>query len=424
MKSWIDVPLAVSSWIPLIVLVLVFFFIILRKVGKFNIKIWQAMTMGALLVLLFGQISPVDALYAINIDVMIFLFCMFVIGEAMQRSGYLHRLSYRLFKRANSVNHIVLLILFPIGLLSAILMNDTLAIIGTPIVLNISKKQNISPKLLLFTLAVAVTTGSALSPIGNPQNLLIANSDSMSNPFVSFLQYLFIPSILCLGIAFVILKIFYHSEFIKAVSINNDSDIQEDTQLITLSKIALVIIIVLIVAKVFTGLFIPGFELGLSLIALVASLPILLASKQRSKILQNIDWTTLIFFISMFVLMASIWQSGVFQEMLDNLNLDITSIPTIFTIGTLLSQLISNVPLVALYLPILTAAGYSLPQLMALAAGSTIAGNMLVLGAASNVIIIQNAEKQGETLTFLEFAKIGIPLTILQTAVYVLFLSL
>jgi Na+/H+ antiporter NhaD/arsenite permease-like protein len=246
----------------------------------------------------------------------------------------------------------------------------------------------------------------------------------MSNPFVSFLQYLFIPSILCLGIAFVILKIFYHSEFTKAVSINNDSDIQEDTQLITLSKIALAIIIVLIVAKVSTGLLIPGFELGLSLIALVASLPILLASKQRTKILQNIDWTTLIFFISMFVLMASIWQSGVFQEMLDNLNLDITSIPTIFTVGALLSQLISNVPLVALYLPILTAAESSIPQLMALAAGSTIAGNMLVLGAASNVIIIQNAEKQGETLTFLEFAKIGIPLTILQTAVYILFLSI
>jgi Na+/H+ antiporter NhaD/arsenite permease-like protein len=61
---------------------------------------------------------------------------------------------------------------------------------------------------------------------------------------------------------------------------------------------------------------------------------------------------------------------------------------------------------------------------MALAAGSTIAGNLTILGAASNVIIIQNAEKQGETLTFWEFARVGLPLTILQVAVYWAWLSI
>jgi len=61
---------------------------------------------------------------------------------------------------------------------------------------------------------------------------------------------------------------------------------------------------------------------------------------------------------------------------------------------------------------------------MALAAGSTIAGNLFILGAASNVIIIQNAEKKGQTLTFVEFAKIGIPLTIINIFVYWIFLSL
>jgi Na+/H+ antiporter NhaD/arsenite permease-like protein len=68
-------------------------------------------------------------------------------------------------------------------------------------------------------------------------------------------------------------------------------------------------------------------------------------------------------------------------------------------------------------------AGGSTAQLMALAAGSTIAGNLTILGAASNVIIIQNAEKQGETLTFWEFARVGLPLTILQVAVYWAWLS-
>jgi Na+/H+ antiporter NhaD/arsenite permease-like protein len=94
-------------------------------------------------------------------------------------------------------------------------------------------------------------------------------------------------------------------------------------------------------------------------------------------------------------------------------------------VSVVLSQFLSNVPLVALYLPILTQLGVSVEGMMALAAGSTIAGNLTILGAASNVIIIQNAEKRGGTaFTFLEFVRIGVPLTIINVAVYWLFLMI
>jgi Na+/H+ antiporter NhaD/arsenite permease-like protein len=93
-------------------------------------------------------------------------------------------------------------------------------------------------------------------------------------------------------------------------------------------------------------------------------------------------------------------------------------------ISVILSQFISNVPLVALYTPTLMQLGASTKELMALAAGSTIAGNLTILGAVSNVIIIQNAEKNsGETLTFFEFVKIGLPLTIINAFVYWVYLS-
>jgi Na+/H+ antiporter NhaD/arsenite permease-like protein len=105
-----------------------------------------------------------------------------------------------------------------------------------------------------------------------------------------------------------------------------------------------------------------------------------------------------------------------------DMNLNLVSIGMILVISIVLSQLISNVPLVALYLPMLMQAGVTAKELMALAAGSTIAGNLSILGAASNVIIIQNSErKSGETLTFLEFIKIGVPLTITNALVYWLF---
>jgi Na+/H+ antiporter NhaD/arsenite permease-like protein len=101
------------------------------------------------------------------------------------------------------------------------------------------------------------------------------------------------------------------------------------------------------------------------------------------------------------------------------------SIPAVFSISVLLSQLISNVPFVALYLPLLIQGGAATKELMALAAGSTIAGNFSILGAASNVIIIQNAEKKAnQTLSFIEFAKVGIPLTLLNVLVYWVFLVL
>jgi Na+/H+ antiporter NhaD/arsenite permease-like protein len=163
-----------------------------------------------------------------------------------------------------------------------------------------------------------------------------------------------------------------------------------------------------------------GEEFRLTYIALISALPILLFSQRRCEIARNIDWCTLIFFAALFVLMDSVWRSGLFQSLLAGLQADLASIPTILALSVLLSQIVSNVPFVALCQPLLV--NPSPQALMALAAGSTIAGNLFILGAASNVIIIQNAEKSGETLTFLEFAQVGVPLTLLNVLVYWLFL--
>jgi Na+/H+ antiporter NhaD/arsenite permease-like protein len=122
--------------------------------------------------------------------------------------------------------------------------------------------------------------------------------------------------------------------------------------------------------------------------------------------------------------MEAVWQTGYFQSLIKDAGVNIAATEMILGISILLSQLISNVPLVALYQPLLHHAGVGTAELMALAAGSTIAGNMFILGAASNVIIIQNAEKKSkETITFLEFARVGVPLTLVNTVVYWVFLK-
>ncbi|MEM4724122.1 MAG: SLC13 family permease [Candidatus Hadarchaeum sp.] len=410
-------------YIPLIILVVVFLLIAIRRVGRISLQMWQIMLFGAIAVLVTGQISPMDALKSINLNVMLFLFGMFTVGQAMDESGYLSHLSYKIFNRSRSIDSLILSILFVMGLASAFLMNDTIAIIGTPVMLLLAKRHAISPKLLLLTLAFAVTIGSAMSPIGNPQNVLIAINGGFANPFITFFRFLFLPTIINLFVAYLILKFFHREQFHSKPLLHSQESIK-DHFLALLSKLSLLIIVVLVMIKIGLCYLAPQFDFRLTYVALIAAAPILIFSPRRLRILKNIDWHSLIFFAAMFVLMESVWQTGFFQSMITSLKVNIVSITMILVISTILSQFISNVPLVALYLPMLTQAGASSKEMIALAAGSTIAGNLFILGAASNVIIIQNAEKKsGDTLTFFEFAKVGAPLTVANIIIYWIFLS-
>ncbi len=410
--------------ISIIILGIVFVLIVVRRIGKIRFRIYQIMLLGAVAVLVTLQITPLEAIKSIDIDVMLFLFGVFIIGRALEESGYLSSITFRLFSRAKSPNILLLTIIFGTGLLSAFLMNDTMAIIGTPVVLLLSRRTGMQEKILLLALAFSVTIGSVMSPIGNPQNLLIAIHGDITNPFVTFLRYLFIPTIINLMAAFLLLRLFYRKR-LSIAPVSNNIETVTNVKLTRLVKISLTLFVLLILIKIITVFVGLKIDFRLTYIALISTLPVVLFSHRRFEIIRNIDWPTLVFFAAMFILMASVWNSGIFQELLESLKLDMTSNGIIMSVSILLSQLISNVPMVALYLPVIMGSGASTPSLMALAAGSTIAGNLTILGAASNVIIIQNAEKSGKiTVTFWEFLRIGLPLTVINSAVYWLFLSI
>lgn len=410
--------------LAVLILALVFILIAVRQVGNVSLQIWQVMLGGALAALFLGQIPVSPAISSINLDVMLFLFGMFVVGHALEESGYLSYISFRIFRTAKSPDALLLMVVFCSGIASAFLMNDTLAVIGTPVVLHLASRHGIRAKPLLLALAFAVTIGSVMSPIGNPQNLLIAVDGSMQSPFIAFFGALFIPSMINLAVCFLFLKVSYKDDFAKGGLGHSEEPIRDES-LASLSKLSLAILTVLIALKIAAVSLGLAIDFRLTYIALAAAAPIIVFSPSRMKILKGIDWHTLIFFAAMFVLMESVWESGFFQSILAGSGADISSVPAIMGVSVILSQFISNVPLVALYLPLLMHAGAPSAALIALAAGSTIAGNLTILGAASNVIIIQNAEKKaGETISFMEFARIGIPLTLVNVLVYWLFLSL
>ncbi|MFH0967871.1 MAG: SLC13 family permease [Methanobacteriota archaeon] len=404
----------------MIILGLVFLFITIRQVGGFSFRIWQVMLVGAGAVLITGEISPLDALNAINPDVMVFLFGMFVVGEAVSASGYLARVADQICGVAETRDQLLLILIIIMAAASAVLMNDTVAIIGTPLVLSLACRYRIPPSAILLTLCFALTTGSVTSPIGNPQNLLIAMFWNPEDPFLAFASGLFVPTIISLGLVFLLMRkrcsqddgqIFYLPELQVCL----------DRRLQMITGVSLMILIMLVIIRIIGAPFGELAQVPLGAIALISALPILLGSRERVDILRAVDWRTLIFFAAMFVLMQSVYNSGWFQSSVPFSQL--TSIPMVLTVSILLSQVISNVPFVALFQPVIASSGISTGGMLALAAGSTLAGNLTILGAASNVIVVQQAERYGITVSFRDFLMVGLPLTFIQGAVYIFYLT-
>ncbi len=396
--------------IPMLALAGVLLLTAVRKVGGMRFAIWQVMLAGAVVVLLSGRISGPRALEAINWDVMVFLAGMFVVGQALERSGLLDGWANRVVRGCKTGNGVLAWVVGGSALLSALLMNDTLAIIGTPLVVKLAQRNGWKTAPLLLGLAFGVTVGSVMSPIGNPQNLLIALESGISNPFLTFAVWLGLPTLLNVGLTYVLLWWFYgrKGEFSNLVQVER-ADVPRG-RLASSTRVGVGAILVLICVKI--GLVALGshFELPLTWIAVAGAAPILLWSPQRVAVVRGMDWSTLVFFAAMFVLMQSVWDTGAMQVLIGGGN--VGSIPGVLWGSAGLSQLMSNVPAVALGLPLLGQAGAGVGEYMALAAGSTLAGNLFILGAASNVIIIQNAEKSGQTLGFWEFSRLGIPLTL------------
>ncbi|MBQ4134860.1 MAG: anion transporter [Methanocorpusculum sp.] len=391
------------------ILAVVFLLIMVRRVGKFRLPIWGIMTAGALAALLFQTISISSAISAVQLDVIAFLFGMFVFGAALDKSGLLHSVVLRGFTKAKNKRQVMLIFMITTAAAAALFMNDTVAVIGAPLAMFCAAKFGIPVVRMLLALCFAVTFGSAATPIGNPQNLLIALS-GVPDAFVTFAIYLVVPSVLCLFISYKFLARGISSE---AVVMDKSDDVFDD-RLSSICKICFVLILLAVAARIVGSFF--GYEVSFIWIAAAGALPLLLFSSKRLELLKSVDYRTLIFFVSMFILMEAVWESGVLQVILPE-SLTV-SIPVMVTAGAVVSQFVSNVPFVLMVLPLLETAAASVPLYMAASAGCTAAGALTILGAASTIIIIQRAEKEGESLSFLTFLKSGIPITLAAVVIY------
>lgn len=421
-----------ASAIPILVFVIVYGLIAVRNIRGIRLPMWSIMLAGALAVLLLQIIPPNEAYLSINFDVIFFLIGMFILVSGLEASGLLRYITIKILERAKTPNQVLWFILLVLGVLSAFLMNDTIALVATPIVLGIAKQMKVKSTPLLITLAFGITIGSVMTPIGNPQNLLISLSSGMEYPFWIFLQYLAAPTLACIGATYFVIKRIYKKELARATG----SQLTATKELITDFKLAKMSSIITIIVMI--GFFVIGFvkafdiqtNLNFSHIALIGGLVLLATGTHRKKILCGINWQIIVFFVSMFVFMGGLWYSGtieLFSSIFPHLNrLDSSSTLNIVLTSVGLSQLMSNVPFVSIYLPVLHNLGYTSQDTIvwiALAGASTIAGNLTILGAASNVIILEAVEKRKEkAFSFIEFLKVGSVVTVINITIFYAFL--
>jgi len=421
-------------YLPIGIFVVVYALIALRNFRRFKIPIWTIMLAGAVAMIFSGALPLQDAYAAINLDVIFFLLGMFSIVAAMDLSGLLEYLTARMLRLSRTPQRALALVLFGMGLLSAFLVNDTLALTATPIMLGLSKQMRIKPGVLLITLALGVTIGSAMTPVGNPQNLLIALSSGIPNPMLDFLYYLVPPTIIGLVVTFLILRFYYRKDLAKSA---------EDFGTIPLPPIKdgrLARLSAYVAGIVVAGFFLVGVaqlfgvqgNINLGTVSLFGATIVYLLSTRRREILESVDWGIIIFFMSLFIVVQGFWDSNALQSLLlylPALNPSdiVVSLGVIILASLIFSQLLSNVPFVAVYIKAMQAAGFTgtnVKAWVALAGASTLAGGLSLLGAASNVIILEAAESRGSGFSSLEFSKVGLLVTIPNILILYLFLRI
>ena len=417
----------------------------IRQLAHRGPENWQVFAVGGLATLLLGLLGPggvFDALVAAA-PVLVFLFALFVFAGALERAGAIDHLARWLIGRARRAEDLPLVLFVGFGLLSAVLVNDALVLLGVPLLLAVARRLRAPPAPLLLTLALAVTVGSVLTPIGNPQNLLVSISSGMRAPVAVFLRYLLLPTLVSLGAGGLLLRsVFrralrgdanaYALERARAPPLFPEGGwgrrLRRHPALLLFPGTMVVLATVDVPAEVTQGPSVPIYA-----IALGGAVATLIATPGRWPVLRGVDWSILLLFVGLFLVVGGATTGGVVAAIGAALPIPAasgtgTSALAGITLASLgLSQLVSNVPFVALEIPVLSALGYgaSTPVAwVALAGASTLAGNLTFLGAASNLILVERAEQQGVTIRLTEFVRVGLPMTALTVLVLVVALAL
>ncbi len=381
------------------------------RLPGFRVDRTGAAIIGASLMIAFRVLTVEEAFQAINYETLILLFGMMIVVANLRLSGLFAAVSAWVVEHAHHPLTLLTAIVLVSGLFSAFFVNDTMCLVLTPLVLEIVTPLRRNPVPYLLAVAMASNIGSVATLTGNPQNMMIGAFSHIA--YLRFIAALAPVAAVGLGLTILLIALVYRREFKSAPRVDVVKPrVRVNRVLLWKSLVAAAAMIVL---------FFAGWPI--SKVALVTGAVLLITRRVKpEKIYREIDWPLLVLFAGLFVVIAGVEKSllsGHIVDLVRRLQLDRIGILSVWS--TVLSNLVSNVPAVLLFKPFVERLAYPNQAWLALAMSSTLAGNLTLLGSIANLIVVERA-RHAVKISFLEYLKVGVPLTVLTVGMGILFL--
>jgi Na+/H+ antiporter NhaD/arsenite permease-like protein len=343
---------------------------------------------------------------ATDFPTLIVLFGLMMLSAQYAACGFYDWCSAKIAATQASPTTILGLTVLVAGVLSAMLANDVVVFAMTPMLIKGLVRRGLDPRPYLIALAGASNAGSAATVIGNPQNILIGQTGQLD--FWTFLGACGPPAAFGLVTVFAVIGLVWRRQ-LRAPA---DRDVQIEIPPTDRFGIAKAVLATIALLAMF-AMPLPQVT-GVLIVAATLLVSRHLATRE---ILGLVDWHLLVLFAGLFVVTAAFVEAGLAADTLGALTaagIDPHGLPALAALTLFGSNTIGNVPTVVLLLTVLE----NLPEqgLYALAALSTLAGNLLIVGSLANIIMVERASQCGVVLGFGEHARCGIPITLISFA--------
>ena len=416
--SHLTESLAHNHWVPVVIFLVTYFFIAVESGRGSRLDRTATAFCGAVAMVLAGVVPLADAYQAINWDTIIFLLGMMILVAHFQVSGFFDWIAVHVATFARTRFQLLLLLVFTSGILAAFFVNDTICLIFTPVVLLVASRLKIPPVPYVIAVATSANIGSVMSVTGNPQNAIVGVTAHFS--FLGFLAHLAPVTLIGLALNVGVLALFFHRDILNHPLRGGVPELPVRIHKSLLIKCAAAAALVIV-------LWILGYSFPLVAIS-VAAFILVIGRVKAQNIYNRVDWEVLLFFASLFVVIRGFEASGAVAYMIRwfQAGLQGGAVSQLFAVsGTMLvlSNAVSNLPAVLLVRPLVVSLPNSRFIWLAVASTSTLAGNATPLSSVANLIVLQQAEKEVQ-ISFWEFARVGLIITVLTTLLAVAVLAI
>jgi Na+/H+ antiporter NhaD/arsenite permease-like protein len=370
--------------------------------------------LGAIAILASGRLALEEAALAIDANTIALLFGLMVISAQFRLGGFYTEIVRRIAAHSAGTDALLLSVIVAAGVLSSLLANDIVCLAMAPMLIEVCSRRHMTPIPFLLALACASNVGSAATVIGNPQNMFIGESLQLS--FAGYLLDAGPPAAIGLLVTWLIIRRQWAGRWTATATHPVRLDRRQPPTFDRWQTAkGLLLLSVTVAAFLFT-------EWPRAIVALAAAGVLLLSRRMASREMVGlVDWHLLVLFLGLFVVNDAVQRSGLLREVystLGTVGVELSRPEWLFVATTVLSNLVSNVPAVMLLLP-----ASSHPNSGAiLALASTLAGNLLIVGSIANIIVVEQARRQGIAIDWRIHARTGAPVTLVTLAIAAIWL--